>query len=417
MSSLTVTGGRALSGEIRLQGAKNSALPILAASILSAGETVIENVPDLTDVDAALEILKHLGCKTEFTDRTVWVDSTTLTRADIPDGLMRRMRSSVLFLGPILARTGEATLSMPGGCELGPRPIDLHLAAMERLGATVEERGGNLICRAPKLRGARIDLTAPSVGATENSMIAASGAAGVTLITNAAREPEIRDLGCFLAALGVRVRGAGTSTVTVEGGRLRDRARYRVIPDRIAAATYIAAVAAARGRIALRGICERDLTAVSDAFRQMGVCLLYRGDTLLVSAGERIGPPLTVTTRPYPGFPTDAQPPLMAACLRAPGTSVFVETIFENRYRHVPELLRMGADVRVDGRVAIVRGGRPLHGAIVAAPDLRGGAALAVAALMAEGETRIIETRHISRGYEDMARDLRALGAVAETED
>ncbi len=414
MSSLTVTGGRRLSGEIRLQGAKNSALPILAASILSSGETVIANCPRLTDVEAALEILRHLGCRAEFSDGTVYVDSSSMTGWDIPDSLMRRMRSSVIFLGAILARTGQATLSMPGGCELGPRPIDLHLAAMERLGAKIDERGGNLICHAPGLKGARIDLATPSVGATENSMIAAAGAEGVTLITNAAREPEIRDLGSFLTALGVRVRGAGTSTVVVEGGRFRPYARHRVIPDRIAAATYIAAVAAAGGRIVLRGVCERDLTAVSDAFRQMGVCLAYRGNTLAASAGERIKPPLTVTTRPYPGFPTDAQPPLMAACLRAPGTSVFVETIFENRYRHVPELTRMGADIKVDGRVAIVHGGNPLHGAIVAAPDLRGGAALIVAALTAEGETRIIETKHIMRGYEDIDRNLQALGINAK---
>ncbi len=417
MSSLKVTGGRTLSGEVRVQGAKNSVLPILAASILSGGETVVTNCPELSDVDAALEILRHLGCKAEFSRGTVTVDSSSMTRCDIPDRLMRRMRSSVIFLGAILARCGEATLSMPGGCELGPRPIDLHLAAMERLGAFVEAAGGNLICKAPRLSGARIDLAIPSVGATENSMIAAAGAGGLTLITNAAREPEIRDLGDYLTALGARVSGAGTSTVCVEGGRFNDFARHRVIPDRIAAATWIAAVTAAGGKILLRDVEERDLTSVTGAFRQMGVSLTFRDGEVLASAGERIVPPRTVTTMPYPGFPTDAQPPLMAACLRAEGTSAFVETIFENRYRHVPELRRMGADIRVDGRVAIVRGGAPLHAATVAAPDLRGGAALVVAALAAKGTTEIIETQYIRRGYEKIAETLTSLGADARSED
>ena len=381
MSSLRITGGRRLFGEIRVQGAKNSALPILAASILSGGETVITNCPELSDVHAALDILRTLGCRAEFEGDTVTVDSSSMTGFEIPDALMRRMRSSVIFLGAILARCGQVTLSMPGGCELGPRPIDLHLAAMERLGASVARQGGNLICRAPKLKGARVDLGFPSVGATENAMLA------------------------------VRGSGAGTSTVTVEGGRFRPFVRHRVIPDRIAAATYISAAAAAGGNIVLRGVEPEHLTAVADVFREMGVGLTCRPDALLVSAGGPLRPPRTVTTRPYPGFPTDAQPTLMAACLGCEGASVFVETIFENRYRHVPELARMGADIRVDGRVAIVRGGRPLHGAVVEAPDLRGGAALAVAALAAEGTSEILETGHILRGYEHITENLTALGA------
>ncbi len=417
MSTIKITGGRALSGQIRVQGAKNSVLPIMAASILSGGETVIHNCPRLTDVEAAISILRHLGCRAELRGSTAYIDSSAMTRWDIPDVLMRRMRSSVIFLGAILARCHEARLSMPGGCELGPRPIDLHLSAMERLGAEITERGGDLNCRAGRLTGGRIDLAIPSVGATENAMIAASGAGGVTLITNAAREPEIRDLGDFLTAMGARVHGAGTSTVTVEGGAFREHTEHTVIPDRIAAATYIAALTAAGGDLTLTGVDNRDLSAVTEVFRAMGVELTPSGDTLRVRASGRPNPPGTVVTKPYPGFPTDAQPPLMAAALRAAGTVVFVETIFQNRYRHVPELARMGADIRLDGRVAIVQGVSALHGARVEATDLRGGAALVVAALAAQGETEITQVRHIDRGYENITDELSSVGAAAERID
>lgn len=417
MSRLKITGGRELKGEVRLQGAKNGVLPIMAASILSGGVTVIENCPALTDVEAALDILRHLGCRAEFVSGTVTVDSSTMTGSEIPDDLMRKMRSSVMFLGPILARCGQASISMPGGCELGPRPIDMHLAAMGSLGARIREDGGNLILTAPRLTGGRIDLATPSVGATENSMLAAAGASGTTLITNAAREPEIRDLGIFLEKMGVHVSGAGTSTVTVEGGGFRPHIRHRALPDRIAAATYISAVAAAGGEIVIRGACPDDLTCVTDAFSQMGVEISSGADVMTVTAPKLLRAPGTVVTRPYPGFPTDAQPTLMAACLRARGASVFVETIFENRYRHVPELRRMGARIRVDGRVAIVEGGTPLHGAKVEATDLRGGAALIVAALASEGTSEVSKLHHIDRGYENIAGLLRDIGADIEKID
>ena len=416
MSRLLITGGRELYGEIGVQGAKNGVLPLMAASILSGGVTVIENCPRLSDVDAALEILRHLGCEAAFENGAVTVDSSAMTGWEIPDTLMRRMRSSVMFLGPVLARCGQARISMPGGCELGPRPIDLHLEAMRSLGAEIREDGGNLILEG-KLTGGRIDLATPSVGATENSMMAAALAQGATLITNAAREPEIRDLGRFLESAGVRIHGAGTSTVTVEGGKLRPFIRYRALPDRIAAATYISAAAAAGGRIVLRGVEREDLTSVTEAFTQMGVGLTFRGDTLEVAAPGELKAPGTVVTRPYPGFPTDAQPPLMAACLKARGSAAFVETIFENRYRHVPELRRLGGRIRVDGRVAIVEGPCRLRGAHVEATDLRGGAALVVAALAAEGTTEIDRLFHVDRGYENMTGLLRSLGADAERID
>ncbi len=417
MSVLKIEGGRPLNGRIRVQGAKNSVLPILAATILQRGESVIRNCPDLTDVHAAIDILRHLGCAAKFENGTVRVDSRSITRSDIPDELMRRMRSSVIFLGPILARCGEATLSMPGGCELGPRPIDLHLEAMRRLGARVDENGGDLICAAPGLTGARIDLPIPSVGATVNSMLAAAGAKGVTFITNAAREPEIRDLGEYLTELGIRVSGAGTSTVTVEGGTARPYTEHTVIPDRIAAATYISAVTAAGGDIVLAGVDTGDMAGVTRALSKMGTELEPNGGELRCRMKKRPVPPGTVTTGPYPGFPTDAQPVLMAACAVAEGATAFVETVFQNRYRHVPELLRMGADIRVDGRVAIVQGVKRLHGAKVEATDLRGGAALAVAALAAEGVTEISCLGHIDRGYEKIADCLTSLGGRAERID
>ncbi len=417
MSVLKIWGGERLSGRIAVQGAKNSVLPVLAATVLEGGESVIRNCPDLTDVHAAIDILRHLGCEAEFEDGTVRVDSRKITRCDIPDELMRRMRSSVIFLGPILARCGEATLSMPGGCELGPRPIDLHLKAMRLLGADVKENGGDLICKAAKLTGARIDLPIPSVGATENSMLAAAGAEGVTFITNAAREPEIRDLGEYLKKLGVNVTGAGTSTVTVEGGTARAYAEHTVIPDRIAAATYISAVTAAGGDIALVNADTGDMRAVIGAFRRMGARITENGDELRCVMEKRPVPPGTIITGPYPGFPTDAQPVLMAAAAVAEGATAFVETVFQNRYRHVPELIRLGADIRVDGRVAIVEGTKKLHGAKVEATDLRGGAALIVAALAAEGETEISRLCHIDRGYGKIADSLMMLGGRAERID
>lgn len=412
MSIIRINGGKRLSGTIKVSGSKNSVLPILSASLLTRGKTVLHNCPNLSDVNAAIKILTHLGCKAEIDGDTVTIDSRDPIRCDVPDGLMREMRSSVIFLGAILARTHKAVLSMPGGCELGPRPIDLHLKALRSLGADITEEGGNLICSTDKLTGCRIDLALPSVGATENSMIAACAAKGLTVITNAAREPEIRDLACFLCALGYRVAGAGTSIITVEGGSVSSRdAEYTVMPDRIVAATYLAATAAAGGEVTLTGVIPSDVKAVTDVLEEMG-CRITSGDSTISIVSEgRLKAPLPITTKPYPGFPTDAQPPIMAVSLTAEGTSVFIETIFENRFRHIPELKRMGANITVDGRVAMVTGNAPLHGAPVKATDLRAGAALVVAALAAEGTTEISEIKHIERGYDDLAAALSSLGA------
>ena len=370
----------------------------------------MERCPHLTDVAAAVEIMAHLGCRLHWEGDDLVVDAAKVSRSDIPSSLMSQFRSSVVFLGAILARCGEATLSYPGGCELGPRPIDLHLAALRTLGAEIEEMGGILRCRG-KLRGCEILLPFPSVGATENAMLAATAAEGVTVISNAAREPEIVDLQDFLQKLGVSIHGAGTSTITIRGGATLHETTHRPIPDRIVTATYLCAAAACGGDITLRDTDYRHLAPVTTALHQAGCCLQCREDSItLRSTGQlRSLPP--VRTYPYPGFPTDAQPVLMAALLRAKGATMFVENIFENRYRHTAELTRMGADIRLEGKVALVSGVERLYGGEVHATDLRGGAALTVAALQAEGTTTLYDIHHILRGYEDITRDLRALGA------
>jgi len=412
MSILRIGGGTALSGSVSVHGAKNSVLPIMAASILGKGETLIHNCPRLSDVDAAVKILRYLGCRVERDGSTVFIDSSPMDRCDIPDALMREMRSSSIFLGAVLGRAGKAVLSMPGGCELGPRPIDMHLKAMRGLGAFIDERGGNLLCSGEKLRGCRIDLAFPSVGATENSMIAACAASGTTTITNAAMEPEIRDLADYLGKLGANIKGAGTSIIVVEGGRPDGfYTEHRVIPDRIVASTYLAAAASSGGTVDVTDIVPGDLRAVTDAFSEMGCRLKVYSDSISIDASNGLKAPRPITTRPYPGFPTDAQPMVLAACTLAKGTAVFVETIFENRYRHVEELRRMGADIKVDGRVAMVSGVDRLFGASVVAGDLRGGAALVTAALAAEGMTEVSGVKHIDRGYDGLAESLRSLGA------
>ncbi|MDR1065732.1 MAG: UDP-N-acetylglucosamine 1-carboxyvinyltransferase [Oscillospiraceae bacterium] len=414
MSVLKISGGRELRGTARVHGAKNSVLPIIAASLLANGETVLHNCPKLSDVDAAIKILRHLGCSAERAGNEVIIDSRGLSRLDIPHGLMREMRSSVIFLGAMLARGGEAELSLPGGCELGPRPIDLHLGALRELGAEITEEGGSIICRAAKLWGRRVNLSFPSVGATENTMLAASLADGTTIITNAAREPEIWDLQCYLRALGVAVYGAGTPTVTVEGTKISASVSHSVIPDRIVAATYLAAAAATRSEIELTDVIPAHLSTVIEVLGEMGCDIRVERERIRVSSDGKLRAVRPIITGPYPGFPTDAQPQLMAAALKARGTTAFVENIFDNRYRHVGEMRRLGADIKLEGRVAMVTGARKLHGAPVTATDLRGGAALVVAALGAEGVTEISGVHHIDRGYDGLEDTLRAVGAKIE---
>lgn len=411
MSKLLIRGGRPLQGTVEVQGAKNAVLPILAATILAGGQVALRRCPHLSDVEASIDILRALGCAARWEGETLLVDTTTLSARRISDELMRKMRSSAIFLGAILGRCGEAELSYPGGCELGPRPIDLHLRGLRELGAAVEDTGGCLRCTGRHLTGKRVTLDFPSVGATENLMLCACGAEGVTVIENAAREPEIEDLQNFLNACGARVTGAGTSAVTVEGKRPLHGCTYTVMPDRIVTATWLCACAAGGGELELRRARPEHLSTVISALRQAGCVINGEGETLHCRAPQRLRAIPRVRTAPYPGFPTDAQAILMAALTKAHGVTVFEENIFENRYRHVDELIRMGANIRVSGRAAVVEGVEYLRGTTVRCTDLRGGAALCAAALGAEGESTVTAIHHIDRGYEDMARDLGALGA------
>ena len=410
MTTYLVEGGYPLEGSVAIHGAKNSVLPMLAACLLAPGECVIRNCPRLSDVEASLDILRHLGCPARREGDAVVVDASAPAAWDVPDALMREMRSSVIFLGAILGRMGRARLCAPGGCELGPRPIDLHLAAIRALGGEIAEEGGNLSCRGT-LRGADIVLSLPSVGATENAMLAAVCARGETTITNAAREPEIVDLQNFLTALGAKVRGAGTSVIAVEGGGPLHGGEHTVMADRIVACTYLAGAAAAGGEVELTGADWRTLVPVTAVLTEAGCRVDSAPGRIALACRQPLRGVRPIRTAPYPGFPTDAQAPLMAALCKSRGCTVFVENMFDSRYRHVDELRRMGADVRTEGRVAVVYGVPRLHGARVCAADLRGGAALAVAALGAEGETRLEDAGHIDRGYQSLDGDLRALGA------
>ncbi len=409
MQYYLVEGGKPLHGSIPISGAKNSVLPILAATLLTGGRTVLHNCPDLRDVRSALEILEHLGCRTRRQGSDILVDSSGASRWDVPHALMREMRSSVIFLGPILARFGKARLSLPGGCEIGQRPIDLHLAALRRLGAEIREEGGDILCRAGDLRGREIILSFPSVGATENAMLTACACSGVTRIINAAREPEIADLQAFLQKAGADIGGSGESVITVSGGMPRRDVEHTILPDRIETATYLCAAAACGGEVTLTETQPEQVGTVLQCLSEAGCTVRTAGRSITLLAPERLGHIAQVRTMPYPGFPTDAQAPLMAAACTGQGASVFLETIFENRYRHVSELARMGADIRVSGRTALVNGAA-LHGASVRCTDLRGGAALVIAALAARGESRIEDITHIDRGYEHLAEKLTALG-------
>ena len=412
MSKLIINGGKSLRGECCIQGAKNSALPILAACIMAQGECVIHNCPNLADTDAAGEILETLGCSVKRQQSSLLVNSRGFESFEIPEHLMRKMRSSIMFLGAILAKAKKAKISLPGGCELGPRPIDLHISALSRLGVEFKDEYGFLMCECPNgLNGSDIILAFPSVGATENVMLAATCAKGQTVIRNAAKEPEIEDLQNFLNDMGADVNGAGSDMIVINGKEKLYGAHHSVIPDRIVAATYIMSSYITGGSGVFHNLNPRHLQSIMSILSDSGAAYRNGKDFLELYPSLRPKAIKNIRTMPYPGFPTDAQAPLMALMTTAQGSSMFVETIFDNRYKHVGELRRMGAKIDVEGRVAIVDGIERLSATTVMATDLRGGAALVIAALAANGKTEIENIFHIDRGYDTIEEILSNMGA------
>ena len=410
LNILTIAGGRPLSGRVEISGAKNAVLPLLAATAALPGRYRLNRCPSLSDVDATADILAHLGCAVRRAPGAIEVDSRGQYCSRIPRAMMLRLRSSVVFLGALLARCREARLWLPGGCCIGRRPIDLHLKALRELGVRVEQSGEELRCRCDRLRGGRIELPYPSVGATENILLAAMGAEGEVAVRNAAREPEVAALCRFLRALGAEVSGEGSAVIRITAPQNPRDAEFTVPPDRIEAATYLCALASAGGALTLTHTIPAQLAPVIACLRRAGMRIECTGDTIRAFSGPLRGIG-AVRTGPYPAFPTDAQAPLMAALLRARGTTCRRETVFEHRFRHVDALRAMGAAIEIRGRTARIRGVSSIHGADMAATDLRGGAAMVIAALGAEGVSHISETQHIARGYENLCEKLRILGA------
>lgn len=407
MSAYIINGGRRLNGSLNVQGSKNSVLPILAATVLVKGKCVIHNCPLLSDTECTVKILKSLGCGVRREGNTITVDASVVSCSYIPEDLMREMRSSIVFLGAIVGRMGEATMCAPGGCEIGLRPIDLHLYAVKRLGVNVIESHGKIICKvAEKLKGDKITLSFPSVGATENALLLSVTAKGTTTIVNAAREPEITDLCNFLNSCGARISGAGESIITVEGVDRLHGTEHTVICDRIVASTYLVAGAVTRGDIELKNTEPVYLNSVLPLLEEAGCSVNVRCKSIRVKCPMGLRRIDKIITQPYPGFPTDSQALFTTLASVARGTSVIVENIFESRFKHVPELVRMGAKIRAEGRVAVVEGVNSLYGADVLSPDLRGGAALVVAGLCAEGVTTVGNVGFIDRGYENLSQNL-----------
>lgn len=412
MSAFVINGGRRISGSLRVQGSKNSVLPILAATFLVGGKSVIHNCPNLSDTNSTIKILKSLGCTVIREGNSITVDSSDANGTEIPENLMREMRSSVIFLGAIIGRMKTAVISTPGGCEIGLRPIDLHLYAVKQLGVTVEENYGKLICNVPnKLKGKKITFSFPSVGATENAILASVTAQGTTTIVNAAREPEIIDLCDFLNKCGGEIEGAGESVIIVHGKEKLNPCEHSVICDRIACTTYLIAGAVTSGDVTLENTNPVHLNAVLPLLEEAGCDISIRCRTIRLKAPRRLSRIDKIITQPYPGFPTDAQAPFTTLASVARGTGVIVENIFESRFKHIPELVRMGAKIRTEGRVAVVDGVERLYGAEVISPDLRGGAALVLAGLCADGVTTVKNIKFIDRGYESFEDNLCMLNA------
>ena len=417
MAKLIIEGSHALKGQITVRGAKNAALPILAAAMLVPEPVRIANCPRLTDVDHMVELLKALGCRAEWRPDGLFIDAGSARSAELPEALAGSIRSSVFLLGPLLGRFGAAEAPYPGGCDIGNRPVDLHLKGLRAMGVKVDEASGRIRCLGRPKGGMEIALEYPSVGATENLIMAACGAEEDTVLVNPAREPEIDDLMAFLNGAGFELRREGSSRIRVRGGRRGHGTSHAILPDRIEAGTYLVAAAITGGKLLIRGGRREQLSALLTVLREAGCRIRSEGTDLDIEGPERPRELRRLVTLPYPGFPTDMQSQVFALCTVAKGTSVLEEHVFEDRFRHGAELMRMGADCDLLGRTAVIRGVKALHGAQVTAHDLRGGAALALAGLRAEGITVIERAERIDRGYMEFAATLRSVGAAIRRED
>lgn len=410
MDKIIIEGPNQLEGDVFISGAKNSALPILAATLLSSGWNEISNVPHLKDIETILELLKHLGAKVERNQKTVFLNTDTISCFEASYELVKTMRASVLVLGPLLSRFKRAKVSLPGGCAIGERPINLHLMALEKLGADITLENGYVLANAQKLKGERICFDIPTVTGTENIMMAAVLAQGVTVLENAAKEPEIIDLACALNQMGAFISGAGTDTITIEGVCELKATHYSVMYDRIEAGTFLIAAAAAGGKVNIHNGHSKHLEALIDKLVSSGIRISKEKEFLHIES-DGVVQKMHVQTQPYPGFPTDLQAQMMVLLTKAQGTSLITENIFENRFNHVAELRRMGASIAIDGHTAIIEGGKKISGAPVLATDLRASACLMIAGLIGSGKTEISRVYHLDRGYEGLDQKLLSLGA------
>ncbi|MFD2446751.1 UDP-N-acetylglucosamine 1-carboxyvinyltransferase [Bacillus sp. CGMCC 1.16607] len=416
MEKIIVRGGQRLNGTVKVEGAKNAVLPVIAATLLaSEGKSIIKDVPTLSDVYTINEVLRYLNAEVEFKNNQVVVDASRELKVEAPFEYVRKMRASVLVMGSLLARNGRARVALPGGCAIGSRPIDQHLKGFEAMGATVKVGNGFIEAEAPngRLHGAKIYLDFPSVGATENIMMAATLAKGTTVLENVAKEPEIVDLANFLNAMGANVRGAGTGTIRIEGVDRMYGVEHSIIPDRIEAGTFMVAAALTQGNVLVQGAVPEHLSSLIAKMEEMGVMIIEEEDGVRVIGPEKLKA-VDIKTMPHPGFPTDMQSQMMALLLRAQGTSMITETVFENRFMHVEEFRRMNADIKIEGRSVILSGPSDLQGAEVSATDLRAAAALVLTGLVAEGVTRVTELKHLDRGYVNFHQKLAGLGADIE---
>jgi len=411
MGKFLINGGHRLQGRVRVTGAKNSILPILAAAILTSKTVRIHDCPRLLDVENMLEILRILGCQVTWLDDVITIDPSNIRSWELPEYLTKELRSSIVMLGPILGRCRRAKLTYPGGCEIGLRPIDLHLKGLKQLNAKIDESHGYIVCEGADMIGTEILLDYPSVGATENIMLAAVNAKGQTIIRNAAKEPEIIDLQNFINAMGGKVWGAGSNSIIIQGTSDLHEVDYRVIPDRIVAGTYMVAAAITGGDLWIENVIIEHLYPIISKLREAGCEIQANGQELHIIGPKRPSSVHLLETLPHPGFPTDMQAQMLALLTVADGTSVIIENIFENRYKHVAELIRMGAQVTIKDRMAVIKGVESLTGAAVEAKDLRGGAALVLAGLRAKGTTEVSNIYLIDRGYEELDKQLCALGA------